>query len=107
MNEFKTENYGFIIPLQDFKTIFGESCRTNRILSNIIILNENESRRFKKDNSIELILGLREAFENADSILNSQMITPEALDYLNSGQFYDFLRSRSSTMYKNALSLVR
>ena len=107
MKEFKSDNYGFIIPLQELRKIFGSSYRTNRILSNIIILDEGESKKFKKDNQIERIVRIREIFENANSILESQMIAPEALDYLKSGKFEEFLRSRAYTMYKNAINLTQ
>ncbi len=106
MMEFKSNNYGFIVPLQDLKKVLGDSLRTNRILSNILVLNADESRQFKIDDTIELILGIHDRLDNGDSILKSQMITREALDFLKTGRFDEFLRVRALIMFDQARSII-
>jgi len=107
MTEFKSNNYGFIVPLQVLKkTSLGESLHNNRILANILVLNEDESRQFKRDDPVELLSGIHDRLENGDSILHSQMITRKALDFLKAGRFDEFLRTRALAMFEQAKSVV-
>lgn len=106
MREFETSNYGFVVPLPEFKNIYGNSTRTNRTLANVFLLDENELRKFNKTDPIDFFNQLPSKFKDYQQILESQLISEEAFENFRGGKYHDFLLNRAATMFEKAKNIV-
>ncbi len=105
MKKFSSDNYAFILDLQQIRASFDPSARSNRILANIVLCTVGEHKQLRNMSATQVIDSLYSS-PDREEVLSSQMISISALDDLKSGKYEEFITARAYAMWEKALQVI-
>jgi hypothetical protein len=101
MREFAAENFQSLYPIEIIRSVLGESTQSARVFANIVVIREAEKKAHLSERPEELIAFLYDEYgaEHAQSILESQFITPDATKAIIENDPESFLTLRADALF--------
>jgi hypothetical protein len=107
MSKFSSSNYAFVLATEDVRPSERSGIRTSRLLANMVLVTADEYKRLRTTPIISLLRNLMSRGDDvAAQVLESQMLSIDALKYLENKQYDKFLLSRAVDMYSKAKAVV-
>jgi hypothetical protein len=107
MREFSTKNFEALVDTNALTALFNRDFSSNKVFANTFLFSEDDllATRGLSGNDVISNCVSRHGAE-AKSILRSQFVDPESLNFLREGDLRSFLLGRAETIVDEARSLV-
>jgi hypothetical protein len=105
MREFSKAHFAAVVPIEAVRQIRGEHTRSARLISNIVVVLDQDIISVKGSSILDAILAMAER-EDGGTVLESQFVSQQMVACLREGDFERFLELRTEKMIERIAGLV-